>query len=166
MHKAYRLKGEGRTSAIFSQLAKPIAVLYNESMSKDIEQNAHQDKGQESQGAATPEALNKFKRLIASGLEIADAAERCGFSPNTRRKIVQKLAKDAETELRLAVFESLLNHVQGNASAAIFAAKAKLGWQDKQVIEQNQTVEYVDVPSQESRKDWEARQAKLRLAKS
>ena len=116
-------------------------------------------------GKASPEQLAKFKQLIASGMEIREAAARCGFSAAIQRKLVQKLALDADTELRLAIFEQLLRHISNNAPAAIFAAKAKLGWQDKQVIEQNQTVEYVDVPVSETRSAWEARQAKLRAIK-
>jgi len=52
--------------------------------------------------------------------------------------------------------------VKGSASAAVFAAKAKLGWQDITKIEQNQVVEYVDLPDKESREAWQKRQ-QLRL---
>lgn len=113
----------------------------------------------------TDEQIAKFKALIASGMQFEEARQSLEIPIERNRERLKKAAKEAEIELRLEAFEALRQHIRNNATAAVFAAKVKLNWQDKQVIESNQVVEYVDVPTNETRQQWEARQAKLRLVK-
>jgi len=115
---------------------------------------------------ASPEQLVKFKALAQSGFDIEQAAKACWIAPRWAAKHLTREYADALTELRLECMQALKGHIKDNAPAAIFAAKAKLGWQDVTKIEQTNTVDFIDVPQQETRAQWEARQAKLRLVKS
>ena len=112
----------------------------------------------------TEQQRSDFARLIQSGMTAEQACQSLGLAYGRARKIYEKLALQAQTSLRLSLFDALHNHVKESASAAVFAAKAKLGWQDITKIEQNQVVEYVDLPDRESREAWQKRQA-LRLVK-
>jgi hypothetical protein len=113
-------------------------------------------------GNLEPELIARFKKLIQSGMSEQQACQALSIAYGNQQKYIQKLAVEALTEQRLGLYEALYNHVQSNDSAAVFAAKAKLGWQDITKIEQNQVVEYVDLPDKESREAWQKRQA-LRL---
>jgi len=108
----------------------------------------------------SPEKLTKYKKLVQSGLSPQEAAQGASIPYARMPKILQKHAADALTELRLELYEALREHTRSNAPAAIFAAKAKLGWQDRQEVEQNQALEYIDLPSSESREAWQRRQQK------
>lgn len=110
----------------------------------------------------TEKQLKDFARLVQSGMTAEQACAAMELSYKRANAYYEKLALQALTSLRLSLFDALHNHVQSNASAAVFAAKAKLGWQDITKIEQNQVVEYVDLPDKESREAWQKRQA-LRL---
>jgi hypothetical protein len=117
-------------------------------------------------GAIPAETINRFKMLLKTGLSVQQAAIACYISPALAARRLKRQIKDAETELRLEVFQALQQHIASNAPAAIFAAKAKLGWQDVTKIEQTTSVDYVDVPSNETKADWVKRQEKLRLVKA
>lgn len=113
-------------------------------------------------GNLDPELIARFKKLIQSGMTEQQACQALSIAYGNQQKYIQKLAVEALTEQRLGLYEALYNHVLNNASAAVFAAKAKLGWQDITKVESNQVVEYVDLPDRESREAWQKRQA-LRL---
>ena len=112
------------------------------------------------------ETISKFKQLLKSGLTAEQAARGAGISQSYMERRLRREIQEAETELRLEVFQALQQHIASNAPAAIFAAKAKLGWQDVTKIEQTTSVDYVDVPSNETKADWGKRQEKLRLVKA
>lgn len=103
----------------------------------------------------------QFVELIQSGLSEVEAATLIGKSWTGYRRQFASLANKARLDMRLECFRALKQHINNNAPAAIFAAKAKLGWQDKQEAEQNQAVEYVDLPDNEGREAWAKRQGKL-----
>jgi len=113
----------------------------------------------------TTQQIADFTLLVQSGMTAAQACAAMELSFQRSPKHYEKLALQAQTKQRLELYSSLLSHVKDNASAAVFAAKAKLGWQDITKIEQNQVVEYVDIPERESREAWQKRQA-LRLVKT
>lgn len=115
--------------------------------------------------SATPEQIARFIRLAKSGYEIEAAAIACWIAPKWAAKELKRVYADAITDLRLSLYDSLEKHIKDNAPAAIFAAKAKLGWQDVQKIEQTSTVDYIDVPAAETRAQWESRQSKIRAVK-
>lgn len=109
-------------------------------------------------GFWTPKLIKDYKTLVQSGLSAEQAADSLSINWARWKRYCSKYAKEAKTELQLELMQSLRQHVRDNATAAIFAAKAKLGWQDRQESQQIQAVEYIDLPSSESRDAWLKRQ--------
>ena len=101
-----------------------------------------------------------FKAYIVLGYSLEQAALAVGVHVYYAKRYLKQAARQAKNELKLELLQALRRHVQDNASAAVFAAKAKLGWQDQAKAEQSQAVEYIDLPSTETREQWQKRHAK------